>query len=192
MMTKPEGSLDQWTAPATAAFEFWASFWPTAPIFGVEWRFADSAMKWNSFIGITETTPANPASPAPAEVSVEVEVEAEAVAVEPAAETVEPAVEFVEAAIEPAVEAAEAPAVDEPEVPASLMVVAPEATDDLTRIKGVGAGLARQLNGLGVYKLEQIAGFTEQDLAWVDANLRSFKGRCFRDDWIGQARALIS
>jgi NADH-quinone oxidoreductase subunit E len=80
---------------------------------------------------------------------------------------------------------------DEPAVPASLLVEAPRDADDLTVIKGIGPGLARQLNGLGVYKLAQLAEFSEEDLTWIDANLSSFKGRCFRDDWIGQAKALL-
>lgn len=80
---------------------------------------------------------------------------------------------------------------DEPSVPESLMVEAPADADDLTRIKGVGPALATQLNGLGVYKLSQLAGFSTEDLRWIDANLSSFRGRCFRDDWIGQAKALL-
>jgi NADH-quinone oxidoreductase subunit E len=71
------------------------------------------------------------------------------------------------------------------------MVEAPRDADDLTAIRGIGPGLARQLNGLGVYKFSQLAAFSEEDLAWVDANLSSFKGRCFRDDWTGQAKVLL-
>lgn len=187
MFIKHQGGADQWTAPATAAFEFWASFWPTAPIFGVEWRFADTAMKWNSFVGIGDAAPSATDEAAPVEI--DEAVEAEPAAVEPAAEIDEPA-PIVDTARDTTADAS-VPAQAEPEVPASLMVVAPEVTDDLTLIKGIGPGLARQLNCLGVYTLEQIAGFSEQDLAWVDNNLRSFRGRCFRDDWIGQAKALI-
>ncbi|HET7410604.1 MAG TPA: hypothetical protein VFJ13_10420, partial [Paracoccaceae bacterium] len=33
--------FDTWARPGKDAFEFWISFFPTAPMFGVEWRFAD-------------------------------------------------------------------------------------------------------------------------------------------------------
>ena len=75
--------------------------------------------------------------------------------------------------------------------PATLMDRAPDAPSDLKLIKGIGPGLEKQLNGLGVYTFEQIAAFSSPDLEWVNENLTSFKGRCFRDDWIGQARALV-
>ena len=31
--------VDLWAKPSRDAFEFWISFFPTAPLFGVEWRF---------------------------------------------------------------------------------------------------------------------------------------------------------
>ena len=63
--------------------------------------------------------------------------------------------------------------------------------DDLKRIKGVGPKLEGVLNGLGVFHFDQIAGWTEAEIAWVDDRL-NFKGRIERDDWIGQARRLMS
>lgn len=74
--------------------------------------------------------------------------------------------------------------------PKGLLKSAPKTVDDLKLIKGIGPGLEKQLNGLGIFRFAQIAGFDTQDLAWVDAQLTSIKGRCFRDDWIGQAKAL--
>ena len=44
--------------------------------------------------------------------------------------------------------------------------------EDLTRIKGVGADLAAQLNGLGVIKFDQIANFSDDDIANVDETLK--------------------
>jgi len=78
-----------------------------------------------------------------------------------------------------------------PTVPASLMVTAPTEVDDLTVIKGVGPALARQLNALGVYKYSQIAAFSDDEFAWIDMNLPAPRGRCFRNDWAGQAKALL-
>lgn len=68
---------------------------------------------------------------------------------------------------------------------------APEGEpDDLSLIGGVGDALAAKLNGLGVYHFRQIAAFTPEDVARVDAEL-NFKGRIEREDWIGQAKELM-
>ncbi len=58
-------------------------------------------------------------------------------------------------------------------------------------IKGIGPSLEGKLNALGIYKFEQIADFTEENLTWIDDHLVTFKGRCFRDDWVGQAKGLM-
>jgi large subunit ribosomal protein L19 len=63
--------------------------------------------------------------------------------------------------------------------------------DDLTRIKGIDAALAGRLNGLGVIKFDQIANFSDDDLANVDETL-SLDGRIEKDDWVGQARQLVA
>ena len=55
--------------------------------------------------------------------------------------------------------------------------------DDLTRIKGVTAELAGQLNGLGVIRFDQIANFSDDDIANVDETL-SLDGRIEKDDWV--------
>lgn len=65
-----------------------------------------------------------------------------------------------------------------------------ERADDLKRLHGVGPKLESMLNEMGVYHLDQIAEWTEAELARVDSQLGSFKGRAVRDDWIGQARQL--
>lgn len=62
--------------------------------------------------------------------------------------------------------------------------------DDLKQLKGVGPKLEQQLHGMGVYHYDQIAAWTDEEVAWVDDNLEGFKGRVSRDDWVGQARAL--
>jgi large subunit ribosomal protein L19 len=65
-------------------------------------------------------------------------------------------------------------------------------SDDLKMIKGIGPGLERQLNDLGLYHFDQLAKMTKADLTWIDANITRFKGRCFRDDWTGQAKKRLS
>jgi len=66
------------------------------------------------------------------------------------------------------------------------------AADDLKRIKGIGPGLEKALNDMGVHHFGQIAAWTPAEVAWVDRNLVQFKGRASRDDWVDQARLLAS
>ena len=63
--------------------------------------------------------------------------------------------------------------------------------DDLGRIKGVTPQLAGQLNGLGVIKFDQIANFSDEDIANVDEML-SLDGRIEKDDWVRQAQGLVA
>jgi large subunit ribosomal protein L19 len=63
--------------------------------------------------------------------------------------------------------------------------------DDLTRIKGVSAELAAKLNGLGVVKFEQIANFSDDDIANVDETL-ALGGRIENEDWVRQAQSFIA
>jgi small subunit ribosomal protein S2 len=63
--------------------------------------------------------------------------------------------------------------------------------DDLKKITGVGPSLEKKLRQLGVTKIEQIANFSDEDLEKVDLALNS-KGRIQRDDWVGQAKALVA
>ncbi|MGB0927024.1 MAG: NADH-quinone oxidoreductase subunit E [Pikeienuella sp.] len=72
--------------------------------------------------------------------------------------------------------------------PETLSAARDGGADDLKRIKGVGPGLEKTLNDLGVYHFDQIAVWTAAEVEWVDARLK-FKGRIIRDDWIGQAKA---
>ena len=76
--------------------------------------------------------------------------------------------------------------------PKMLLDKRPDEVDDLKAIKGIGPDLERQLNGLGLYRFDQLAGMTDADLAWLDSNITRFKGRCFRDDWVGQAKSRLA
>jgi NADH-quinone oxidoreductase subunit E len=64
--------------------------------------------------------------------------------------------------------------------------------DDLKRIKGVGPSLEELLHRLGIFHFDQIAGWSEAELAWVDTHLEGFNGRATRDDWVGQAKILAA
>lgn len=62
--------------------------------------------------------------------------------------------------------------------------------DDLKKIKGVGPKMEKLLNELGFYHYDQIANWTGAEVAWVDDNLKGFKGRVSRDNWVDQAKIL--
>jgi NADH-quinone oxidoreductase subunit E len=83
-------------------------------------------------------------------------------------------------------------AVGKPAKPRALKAPRKSGADNLKEIKGVGPKLEALLNKLGFYHFDQIADWTEAELAWVDDNLEGFKGRASRDGWIGQARTLTS
>jgi len=63
--------------------------------------------------------------------------------------------------------------------------------DDLAKLSGVGPKLVEKLNGLGITTFEQIANFSDDDIAQVDEVLK-FKGRMEREDWVGQAKAFMA
>ncbi|MEM8987305.1 MAG: 50S ribosomal protein L21 [Pseudomonadota bacterium] len=84
-----------------------------------------------------------------------------------------------------------APAADVAEAAPQQFDAAPENADDLTKISGVGPKLAETLNELGIYTFEQVAAWTPENVAFVDARLK-FKGRIERDDWIGKAKELAA
>jgi len=76
--------------------------------------------------------------------------------------------------------------------PASLSAARDGGPDDLKRIKGVGPKLEALLHSLGFYHFDQVAAWTEEELAWVDDNLEGFKGRATRDEWVAQAKVLAA
>ena len=67
-----------------------------------------------------------------------------------------------------------------------------DAGDDLTRIKGVGPKLVALLGSLGIVRYDQIAAWSEADIARIDPQLGAFQGRIARDDWVGQCRYLAA
>ncbi|BCP55959.1 hypothetical protein K32_45760 [Kaistia sp. 32K] len=63
--------------------------------------------------------------------------------------------------------------------------------DDLKRIAGIGPKLEASLNAAGIFRLAQIAKLTAKQATALDVRL-ALKGRIGRDDWIGQAKRLLS
>ena len=103
------------------------------------------------------------------------QVEEAVVVPAPVAETAAP----VEQAAEPVAETG-------PIQPEALK--APKGTaDDLTVLTGVGPKLAQTLNEFGIFHLDQIAKWTDQNVAWMDENLPGVKGRASGNGWVAQA-----
>lgn len=81
---------------------------------------------------------------------------------------------------------------DEGTKPETLSAARDGQADDLKEIKGVGPKMETMLNEMGFFHFDQIANWTESEVAWVNANLQGFKGRVSRDNWVEQARILAS
>ncbi len=98
---------------------------------------------------------------------------------------------------DPSVKAQSGTAADDGETPVGKkpkMMKAPRKSgaDDLKMIKGVGPKLENMLNGMGVFHFDQIAKWGEAEVAWADSNLKGFKGRVSRDNWVDQATKLAA
>lgn len=81
---------------------------------------------------------------------------------------------------------------DEGTKPALLKKARAGGADDLKRIKGIGPKLEGVCNKMGVYHFDQIAAWSADEMAWIDANLEGFKGRAKRDNWVEQAKTLAA
>ena len=119
----------------------------------------------------------------------------------PAAASVSPATPEPEQEPVPAAASTPAAAVDHAGVghaessvdgsrPTSLDAPRGGKADDLKQIKGVGPKMEKLCNSMGFFHFDQIANWTADEVAWVDANLEGFKGRVSRDSWVEQARVL--
>ncbi|KZY05694.1 MULTISPECIES: NADH-quinone oxidoreductase subunit E [unclassified Sulfitobacter] len=76
--------------------------------------------------------------------------------------------------------------------PVALSTARDAGADDLKKIKGIGPKVEKTLNDMGIYHYDQIAGWSPEEVAWVDQNLKGFKGRASRDAWVAQAGGLVS
>lgn len=82
--------------------------------------------------------------------------------------------------------------VDPGEKPETLTAARGGQADDLKQIKGVGPKLEGMLHGLGFFHFDQVAKWSDREVAWVDQNLEGFKGRVSRDEWVAQAKILAA
>jgi predicted flap endonuclease-1-like 5' DNA nuclease len=95
----------------------------------------------------------------------------------------------VEATPPPVSPPAEAAVVGPPERPTGIAAARGGEPDNLQRISGIGPVYERTLHNLGFFHFDQIAGWTAEEVAWVDDHLK-FSGRIVREEWTTQARLL--
>lgn len=93
------------------------------------------------------------------------------------------------AAPAPVASAAE-PASAEGTKPVALAAPRNGQADDLKKLEGIGPALEKLCNEMGIFHFDQIAAWGEAEVAWMDANLKGFKGRVTRDKWVAQARLI--
>ncbi|MBK6705624.1 MAG: hypothetical protein IPG56_18900 [Caulobacteraceae bacterium] len=65
------------------------------------------------------------------------------------------------------------------------------APDDLTLIEGVSLLQQTTMYSLGVFHFDQIAAWSEENVAWVDQYLR-LQGRIGDEEWVEQAAELAA
>ncbi|MBL8567334.1 MAG: efflux RND transporter permease subunit [Hyphomicrobiaceae bacterium] len=77
-----------------------------------------------------------------------------------------------------------------PVAAAAPVMPATGAKDDLETIHGIGPVVAAQLASLGVTTFAQIAAWKRADIERMEGVL-AFKGRIDRENWVGQAQAIV-
>jgi predicted flap endonuclease-1-like 5' DNA nuclease len=107
-------------------------------------------------------------------------------------------------AVKPAAASEPAPVVTPAPAPAAVAEAAPAdgpqrlsgpkggKADNLKELEGVGPALEKLLNDRGFYHFDQIAAWSEADVAAVDAEMKTFKGRITRDKWVAQAKIIVT
>lgn len=64
--------------------------------------------------------------------------------------------------------------------------------DNLKEIEGIGPVLEKLCNSMGIFHFDQIAQWGDAEVAWMDGNLKGFKGRVTRDKWVAQAKLIVT
>jgi predicted flap endonuclease-1-like 5' DNA nuclease len=136
-------------------------------------------------VRVSEPVPAPVASPAAAFVSAPVAKAAPKAKAAKAPATKAPAAK-AKAAPKPKVVKAK------PAGPERLKAARNGRADDLKEIEGIGPALEKLVNGMGFYHFDQIASWSDADVALVDGEMTSFKGRIVRDKWVAQAKIIVT
>lgn len=171
----------RWMTGNQQLFTRGTSAWQTAP------------MAWWSL-----TTPTRAQAPEPApEATVLPALKSARPARTPAARKITPAAEIAEAEVAvadtPVAGAAAVAAAQPAAMPpvADAAPAAPATPDNLQAIKGIGPKLGAILNDLGVTTYAQIAGWSAEDIRYIESKL-DFPGRVTREKWIDQAKSLMA
>ena len=93
----------------------------------------------------------------------------------------------VPAPVAPPVPFAAPMASSEPAKPKALAAPRGGKADDLKELEGIGPGLEKLCHALGIFHFDQIAAWSAAEVAWMDGNLKGFKGRVSRDKWVSQS-----
>ena len=64
--------------------------------------------------------------------------------------------------------------------------------DKLQSIEGIGPALEKLCHELGIFHFDQIAAWGPAEIAWMDSNLKGFRGRVSRDKWVAQAKIIVT
>jgi predicted flap endonuclease-1-like 5' DNA nuclease len=88
--------------------------------------------------------------------------------------------------------AAAKPKVVKPAGPERLKAPRKGKADDLKEIEGIGPALEKLVNSMGFYHFDQIASWSDADVALVDGEMTNFKGRITRDKWVAQAKIIVT
>ncbi|MEN8229614.1 MAG: hypothetical protein ABFS38_15745 [Bacteroidota bacterium] len=67
-----------------------------------------------------------------------------------------------------------------------------ENADDLTAIHGIGGWIQQKLYALDIFTYKQISKFSEEDIHSLTEVIEFFPGRIERDNWVSQAKELLS
>lgn len=71
--------------------------------------------------------------------------------------------------------------------------VEPPRIDNLKLINGIGPGVEKRMNGVGIFTFAQLAALSPADLAAALADLIGLSSEhIIKQDWIGQARKLAA
>lgn len=139
-----------------------------------------------------KSKPASAAKPAAAKAPAEAKTTKDDAAAKPAVTRKEMADKSVgKPAQNAAAKAADAAKADDVGTkPKGLKAARKGTADDLKKIEGIGPALEKLCNSMGIFHFDQIAAWGDAEIAWMDGNLKGFKGRVTRDKWVAQAKLI--
>ena len=179
----------RWMTGNQQLFTRGASAWQTAPM-------AWWALTTSPGAPTTRPDPAPEPTPEPTpEPAVLPALKSVRAARTPASRKLTPAADITDAEVaDTPVAGATAVATAEPAATPAAAAAAPAAPatpDNLQAIKGIGPKLGAILNDLGVTTYAQIAGWSADDIRYIESKL-DFPGRVTREKWIDQAKSLMA